>query len=60
MRARKLLANKNTECPGVLIMHSGTPETGQKSRFFKFFLLWKRKKNYSSVNFCAVEGVPSF
>ena len=25
-------------------MHSGTPETGQKSRFFKFFLLRKRKK----------------
>ena len=44
MRARKVLANKKTECPGgfnCVLRHSWN---WLKIKVFQFFLLWKRKK----------------
>ena len=44
MRAHRLPGLEDPSALEVLIMHSDTPETGQKSRFFNLWSLIKRYK----------------
>ena len=49
--------SKTLSAPEVLLMHSGTPETGQKSRFFDLFSPRKRYK-LSQILFSVLWSAP--